>query len=294
VRSQLEEVEVAQRLGHGHRSFEPLLEPRRAQPRTGARVDREERRVWQPLGELDHPLQPLRDVDVAGAVDRHQDVLALGQAVVHKGCRALLGDREERQRDVSHHVAYQVHALGDVLAGQVRHGRRGRAEEQVARVVCQHAVELLGHGAVEGAHSGLDVRDRDAQLCGRERTGERGVGVAVDQDQLGRELLEQRRECREHAGGLLGVRAAMDVQLAVRGRDAELVEEDPAELVVVVLTCVDQNLVGQLAELARDRGGLHELRPISDNCRYRHCVTCPGSDLLSERCCGCLGRHGAA
>ena len=42
-------------------------------------------------------------------------------------------------------------------------------EQQVAGVVGQDAVELLRHRAVERAHAGLDVRDRDARLRRRQR-----------------------------------------------------------------------------------------------------------------------------
>ena len=38
-------------------------------------------------------------------------------------------------------------------------------------MVGEHPVELLGHRAVERAHPGLDVRDRDTRLCARERPG---------------------------------------------------------------------------------------------------------------------------
>ena len=47
------------------------------------------------------------------------------------------------------------------------------------------AVELLGHRAVEGAHAGLDVGDRDPRLRRGERAGERRVRVAVDEHRVG-------------------------------------------------------------------------------------------------------------
>ena len=42
-------------------------------------------------------------------------------------------------------------------------------------------IDLLGHAPVERSQAGFDVRDRHVQLRGRERAGERRVGVAVDQ-----------------------------------------------------------------------------------------------------------------
>ena len=52
----------------------------------------------------------------------------------------------------------------------------------------QPAVELLGERrevVAAGAQPGLDVHDRDAQVEGRERGGERGAGVAVDEHGCG-------------------------------------------------------------------------------------------------------------
>ena len=48
-------------------------------------------------------------------------------------------------------------------------------------------------------------------------------------------------------------------------RQAQLVEEDLRELVVVVLARVDQHLVGDLAQRSGDRRGLDELRPVADH-----------------------------
>ena len=74
---------------------------------------------------------------------------------------------------------------GHALAAQDRGGRLRGAQQQVARVVGQHAVELLGHRAVVGAHPRLDVRDRHPGLCGGERAGQRRVRVAVDEHERG-------------------------------------------------------------------------------------------------------------
>ena len=59
-------------------------------------------------------------------------------------------------------------------------------------MIGQHAVELLWHRAVERAHAGLDVPHRDAVLGSGERTGERGVRVAVDERQVRLELGQYR------------------------------------------------------------------------------------------------------
>ena len=113
--------------------------------------------------------------------------------------RALLGDVTERERDVRHDVAHEVDLAGGPLALEVPDRRLGRAEQEVAGVVREHAVQLLGHGAVEGAHPGLDMAGRDGRLAGRERAGERRVGVAVHEHELGAKVGQNRLQPREDA-----------------------------------------------------------------------------------------------
>ena len=50
----------------------------------------------------------------------------------------------------------------DRLRAQVGRGRVRGAQQQIAEMVGEHAVELLGHRAVERAHPRLDVHHRDA------------------------------------------------------------------------------------------------------------------------------------
>ena len=56
-----------------------------------------------------------------------------------------------------------------------------------------------------------------------------------------------------------------EVELAVGPRDAELAEEHRRQLVVVVLAGVHEQLLVALAQRARHRRGLDELRPVPDD-----------------------------
>jgi hypothetical protein len=109
------------------------------------------------------------------------------------------------------------------------------------------------------------VAGANPRLARRERARERGVGVAVDEHQRGLQLGQHRLEAPEDAGGLRDVRAAAGIQLTGRRRDAQLFEEDARELVVVVLAGVDDELVTVLAQAARDRSRLDELRAVADD-----------------------------
>ena len=79
---------------------------------------------------------------------------------------------------------------------QVAIGRGAGREAEVGELVGEDAVDLLGHGAVEAPHPGLDVRHRMPFFCRHERRGERGVHVAVDHDPVGGVALEHRLERR--------------------------------------------------------------------------------------------------
>ena len=146
------------------------------------------------------------------------------------------------------------------------HRRLRRAQQQVARVVGEHAVQLLGHRAVERAHARLDVRDGHARAA-PPRAPPRASSWCR------RRPAPCRAACRASSGSrAASIRAVWSVfvpswiaELAVRRRDAQLVEEDPRQLVVVVLPRVDEQLLVPLAQWQRHGGCLHELRAVSDD-----------------------------
>lgn len=77
--------------------------------------------------------------------------------------------------------------LGLALPEQVLLARLRRGEVVLAHDVDGLAVELLRPGAVDvvRAQARLYVAHRDLQVEARERSGEAGRGVAVDQDDVG-------------------------------------------------------------------------------------------------------------
>ena len=249
VHRQLREVEVAERWHQPHvrRRFEPLPQPRLREPGSRARVERNERRERERLEQLDEQLESLARVHVAGPVCGHEEIATGLDAVVGEGSGAPLGDRLEGQRHVRHHVAHQVGLPHRALPREVVDRGLGRAEEEIAHLVDQDTVHLLGHPAVERAHPRLHVGHRHPGLRRRERGGQRRVRVSVDQRQIRLCLGEHPFEETEDPRGLLGVRAAPGAELAVRRGYPELLEEDLRELVVVVLAGVDEHLAMALA-----------------------------------------------
>ena len=153
-------------------------------------------------------------------------------------------------------------------------------------MVDEHSVELLGHSPVKRAHPRLHVGDRQPGLGGGQAAGQRGVGVAVDEDGVRGDLGEQRLQRCELARGLRGVGPTGDPQLMVGRRDLELGEEDGGELVVVVLAGVHEDLLVGGAQQARDRGGLDELRPVADDREDLHAGAASSCSMRSRKPAG--------
>ena len=110
-------------------------------------------------------------------------------------------------------------------------------------MVGQDAVELLGHRAVEGAHPGLDVRDRDARLGAGQRAGERRVRVAVDEHE--RPAARARAAARARRASARSAPCCVPPPRSSRcsGRGSPSSSKKTCEsCVVVVLARVDEHL----------------------------------------------------
>ena len=166
------------------------------------------------------------------------------EVIAPRGLVALHGVRgpESRQsplQDVVRYVARHFDHRIRILPAQPDRHPLAWGEEEVGDRVHQSPVDLFGHKAVRRAQSGLDVRDRHANLRGRERAGEGRVGVA-DHDRDARPVLLEPPLARdEDRGGLSRVSARSHVQKGVRRAHAELIVVDLVQLVVVVLAGID-------------------------------------------------------
>ena len=145
-------------------------------------------------------------------------------------------------------------------------------------MVGQDAVYFFGHGAVEAAQPGLDVRHGDLEFGGRERAGERRVRVPVDEHDVRPFAPHHRLEPREHRPGLRAVQSAPHAQVVIRLGEAELLEEHGGHPVIVMLPRVHEYLVEAVAQRLTQRCGLDELRTGSDDGQEAHagaaCVKC--------------------
>ena len=79
----------------------------------------------------------------------------------------------------------------------------------------------------------------------RQGTGDRGVRVAVDEHPVGRVLLEDGVEGGQHGTGLDAAAAGADLEVDVRLRDVQVVEEDVAHPHAVVLAGVHDDVAAR-------------------------------------------------
>ncbi len=269
-----QEVEVADRLRAADAGgLEPLERGAVRQPGAGPRVDREhDRRVGPERGErVDDPGELRRLVDVRRAVERHEHVAALVDAVPAPH-RAVAGGVLEPPQRVDHRVADVADARRvDALVREVLFRLGAVRQQQVGEPVGEHPVDLLGHGPVARAEPRLEVGDGDAELRRRERAGDRGVHV-TGHDHESRALVEQDAlERHQHLGGLLAVGAGADAERVIGSREPEIVEDLLRHPAVVVLARVDHELPRVAAPVQRgdQRRHLHEVGPRAHDMQHR-------------------------
>lgn len=134
-------------------------------------------------------------------------------------------------------------------------------------MVGDDAIDLLGHGAVEGPQPGLDMCDGNVQLGGHEGAGQRRVGIAVDQNAVGAQGFQHRFELLKHGACHRPMPTAMDLQIVVGLLDAQLGKEDVGHLGIEMLAGMDQYFSDRagLGERLADRSYLDELRSGADD-----------------------------
>jgi hypothetical protein len=207
---------------------------------------------------LDHGCKPLVLVDRLGAVQRREEVLAWrdAQAGVDAAGRDLLlevrehfEDRIARDRDP---------VAGNPFPEQVLPASLRVGQQDGAGVVDDPAVDLLRHSVVVAAVAGFHVVDGNAEAFRHDR-GQAAVRVAEDKEAV--RLLGE-----HHAFGAgqdradLLTEAAAGAELVVGSSDAELGEEDVAQVCVVVLPRVDDHLVTHLVQPPHDETQADDLR----------------------------------
>ncbi len=93
-----------------------------------------------------------------------------------------------------------------------------------------------------------------------------GVGVAVNEYDIGLFRFKNRLQALEHSTGLSAVGCGAYSQMMFWSWDVQRLEEEVGHCGVVVLTGVDKDFFNPCAtQRARDRGSFDELRTSADN-----------------------------
>ena len=194
-------------------------------------------------------------------MERDEHVAAAPEAVLGPGGEPLR-QVEVREQRVDHRVPDQHDVLaGDAFGRQVPNRvLRGR-EQQAREVVCDLAVVLLGHVPVEAAQPRLEVADRDLQLHGCERPGERRVDVARHHHEI--RLDPEKVSSSLTRPAVCSAWEPEPTSSITSGSGAGARRRDVVEQHVVVLARVDEVLVDEAALRERGVDGrhLHVVRP---------------------------------
>ena len=124
---------------------------------------------------------------------------------------------------------------------------------------------LISSGThIETAVAGFHVKDWDFAPLGRD-DGQATVGVAQNQHGLGPLLCQDHIRLGDGLADGLGGAAAGRVQVMLGTPHAEFFEEDAVQFVVVVLTGVDQHVVGDFFQHCQHPREPDDLRTGADN-----------------------------
>jgi hypothetical protein len=205
---------------------------------------------------------------VLGPMDRGKSKPAGNKAELLQHVRVAARPLPHRQREIEHHIADLVHAARDALAGKVGDGRGGGTEQPFADTIRENAVRLFRHRS-ERTQAGFDMCNRQIQLGGGHRAGERRIGVAIEQH--GRRPLGEHHllERDDHASGHRAMTTAVDPEPICWRRQVKFAEEQARHVVVEVLSGMDHHF-SDAARLERPahRRRLDELRPGADDRQY--------------------------
>ena len=162
-----------------------------------------------------------------------------------------------------------MHALHNPFALEIVDRARRRTQKHRAQMIDKHAIDLFRHSTIEGPQTCLYVDQRYVELRGRERPGQGGVRVPVDNHCLRILRNEDVFHSFEHAAGHFAVQTAMNVQKIARRTYAELCKKYIGHVRVEVLPGVNNHLLelAFLQQLPGQGERLDKLRPCA---QHRH------------------------
>src|SRR5262249_15323740 len=116
------------------------------------------------------------------------------------------------------------------------------------------------------------MRDWYTHFRTNQRSGKRGIYIAIDQNHVGMARAHYRLESVDNGRGLLGVGTRPYTEINVGLRHSELLEEHLGHGGVVMLSGVNQRLTyGRMRpKRTQNRGGFHEVGARADDVENVH------------------------
>src|SRR5579883_598430 len=142
-------------------------------------------------------------------------------------------------------------------------------------MIGDNTIDLLGHLAVETAQTRLDMRERNMQFCRRQRSRERGIGIAKDDHPIWPLIKQHLLDSFEHAPRLCAMRTGTTAKMIVRLRQGQLLEELLRHGEIIVLAGMNQAFMMPFAKRSADWRKLHKFRPRPHYCCYMHSFSSP-------------------
>ena len=134
-----------------------------------------------------------------------------------------------------------MYALHDSFGSKVTDRRFRWTTEYSGQPIGHDPVDFLRHAPVEGTQSGFDMNERNTQLGGNQRAGQRTVRIAVHHQPIGqRPLHQQGFEAHHRLAGLHGVGAGPRSEVRIGIGQAQLLEKNGAHFRIVMLPGMHQ------------------------------------------------------
>src|SRR5579884_1126095 len=142
-------------------------------------------------------------------------------------------------------------------------------------MIGDNAIDLFGHLTVETAQTRLNMRKKNMQFCRRQRSRERGIGIAKDDHPIWPYIKQHLLDSFEHAPCLRAMRAGTAAKMIVRLRQGQLLEKLFGHGEIIVLAGMNQAFMMLFAKRSADRRKLHKFRSRPHYRCYMHGFSSP-------------------
>src|SRR3989442_12145152 len=213
---------------------------------------------------IEDPLEPRDDIDVFRAVKRDGEIFARLELESLEHVAPIDSTFVGRQ-DLKDGIANHVNPFPfDAFLQEVVLAAVGVRHQHGAAGLDDPAIHLLRHPVIVTTVASLDVVNRDSH-AGGDDGGKAAVRVPEDQDPVGLNVPDQGSNPGEDLAHLYLETGRLHSEVVVGVPDAEFSEEDVAQVLVVVLTRVDEGVLAVLVQEEDDAAEPDDLGPRAED-----------------------------